>query len=379
MSLDFLVPLKLQVTTRNKRIRLGFKVVAVTGTAGKTTTKEMIASILRLSRTVKSTPGNLNLPVHVRQIIEAATLGDTTLVLELGMARPGQISQSSYMAAPNVAIVTNVNRGHVEKCGSMAGVILAKSEIIRGMGAGSVLIINADDHGSQLLRLEGFQGRIIKYGKAPETNYRIVKCETQGLETTFVVHAESEQRTLTIPIAGEHNAHNATAAVAATRVLGCSWSDIECGLTKFSRLRGRLTPYGGINNSVVLDDSFNANPLSVVAGLKTLKAAAGGRTAIAVLGNMEEQGPKWPIIHMQLGREVAAIRVDRLITVGEKAAYIARGAESAGMLKEKIHAFVTRAGAIELLQKLLDSNTMVLVKGSHSAGLSQVVKAIICM
>lgn len=361
---------------RERRQKLAAKVVAITGTAGKTTTKCMIASILQAEYNIVSTSGNANLPPHVASYIWNASPDTQILVLEMGMDRRGQIAQSSLMALPDVAVVTNVDRGHLDKCGGFAGVVKAKSEIIRGMGSASVLVINADDLGSQRLNLRKYSGRIVTFGRGPNANYRLISCIPKGFRLTVSISGEGHQDTYSLPTIGEHNGYNAAAAIAATRALGVPWDVIKSGLSKFKRPHGRLTPKRGLNGALVIDDAFNANPRSVVEGLKTIVSLAKGRRTVAVLGNMEEQGDEWRSAHAKVGRVAANLGISHLISVGRKARYIAYSAMKSGMPKERIHVFRTRKDAIIALKGLMAEDSIIFLKGSHSTNLYAMVQEI---
>ena len=281
-----------------------------------------------------------------------------------------------FRSLPDVAVVTNVDRGHLEKCGGFKGVIKAKGEIIRGMGANSVLAINADDPGTQRLNLCNYKGRIVTFGRSPNADYRVLSCTLKGLRLLVSISGEGHTETYSLPTIGEHNAHNAAAAIAATRALGVPWEVIKSGLSKFKRPQGRLTPKRGLNGALVIDDAFNANPLSVIEGLKTLVAIANNRRTVAVLGNMEEQGEAWRSAHIKVGRVVAGLGLSHLISVGRKARYIAHSAIRAGMPRDRIHMFRKRKDAIDALKGLMASDSVVFLKGSHSTKLYTMAKEI---
>ncbi len=361
---------------RARRSSLHVKVVGITGTAGKTTTNAMIAGILQMLYKVVATTKNANLPSHVARYIWDAEPDTEALVLEIGMDRRGQIRQSSYMARPDVAVVTNVSQGHVEKCGGFSGVIKAKSEIIHGMGPNSVLVLNSDDQGTKRLEISEFQGRIVTYGRSVESDYRLMECEPRGMGLELTVTGEGVTHTYSVPTIGQHNCQNAVAAIAAARALGVPWDVIKDGFAVYKQPQGRLTPICGLNGALVIDDSFNANPLSVVEGLKTLKVVSRGRSTIAVLGNMEEQGKTWRKAHMQVGRSAAALGIDHLITVGKKARYIAYAARQSGMPKQRIHAFLRLKDALAFLKTQMARGKVVFLKGSHSTRVYRLVEHI---
>lgn len=190
------------------------------------------------------------------------------------------------------------------------------------------------------------------------------------------ISGEGVSDTYTLPTIGQHNGHNAAAAIAAARALGVPWQVIKQGLASFKRPRGRLTPVRGLNGSLLIDDSFNANPLSVGEGLRAMASIAKGRKMLAVLGNMEEQGKEWRNAHRQVGRDVAALGIDTLVTVGRKARYIAYSAKAAGMSPKHVHIFRKRQDALEFLKNRMTNDSVVLLKGSHSANIHKMVESL---
>lgn len=362
---------------RSQIFRRSIPVIAVTGTSGKTTTKEMIASILRrrYGRILK-TLGNANKREYTARLLEKLNDSVRGLVIEMGMDGRGQIAAHCRLLPPNIGVITNVSRGHVGKCGGFLGVVKAKNELVYGMRRRGILILNADDEGTALLKLHPFRGRIIWYGKSDKAHYRLLLTEREESGFRFSVMAEGKERQFFLRTLGEHNIYNALAAMSAARALHIPWSEIHSGLTRFTHARGRLSLRRGMRGSQIIDDSFNANPLSMTAGLKALVEAGQGRKTIAVLAAMEEQGRKWRQVHQQVGEEAAQLGVGELVTVGGRARAIAQGALQAGMPADRIHRFRSLSGATAYLGRRLDSNTIVLIKGSHSTEIHHVARAL---
>lgn len=353
-------------------------VIAVVGTNGKTTTKEMIAAILRrrYGRILK-TRGNANTPKHTAEL--SGHLNDSVrgVVLEMGMDGRGQIAAHCRSLPPNIGVITNISRGHVGKCGGFQGVVKAKNELVYGLRRHSILILNADDEGTKLLELRRFRGRIIWYGKSEDAHYRLLLPEREKHGFRFVVVAEGQEQQFFLRTLGEHDMHNALAAMAAARALGISWACIRSGLNRFTHIRGRLSLRPSVHGSQIIDDSFNANPLSMTAGLKALVETGQGRKTIAVLSSMEEQGRAWRQVHQQVGEEAARLGVDELVTVGDRARAIAQGALRMGMPKDHIHCFRGLGAATAYLRSHLDSGKIALIKGSHSTEIHHVARALI--
>ncbi len=367
-------------TIRAFLLRRRIPIIGITGTSGKTTTKEMVTSILRgrYNRVLK-TLGNANKREHTKELLEERLgSGVRALVLEMGMDGRGQIAAHCRLTPPNIGVITNVNRGHVGKCGGFLGVVKAKNELVYGMRRRGVVILNTDDEGTKLLNLSRFLGRIVWFGRAENADVRLLNSERHGLGFKFTVFVEGRERQFYIRTLGEHNIYNALAAIAVGRVLRISWSRIRRGLRLFRRAPGRLALRRGVKGSYVIDDTFNANPLSVKAGLKALDESSQGRKTIAVLGLMGEQGRRRGAVHRQVGEEAARLNIDELVTVGGRVPKaIADGAIKAGMPKERTRSFRTRSAAIRYLRSRLGSDCVALVKGSHSTKLYRVARALV--
>jgi UDP-N-acetylmuramoyl-tripeptide--D-alanyl-D-alanine ligase len=372
------VTVKKSRTIRAFILKRRIPVVAVTGTSGKTTTKEMIASILRRRRgRVLKTFGNANKREHTARLLRRHLNRRVRgLVIEMGMDGRGQIAAHCRLVRPNIGVITNVNRAHVGKCGGFLGVVKAKNELVYGVRRRGVLILNADDPGTRLLKLGGFKGRILWFGRSSRAHYRLLDSVRERGGFRFIVWAEGREHRFYVRSLGEHDVYNALAAIAAARVLHIPWSYIHRGLISYYRAEGRLKLYRGIGGSSVIDDSYNANPLSVTAGLQALVQVAADGHSVAVLGRMGEQGRYSARVHFLVGQAAARLGVDELVTVGQRAKSIALGAAQAGMPPEQIHSFLTLGSAFAFLRRNLDQETVVLVKGSHATRIFRVARAL---
>lgn len=348
-------------------------VVGVTGTSGKTTTKEMISSIFRRRWKVLKTVGNLNLPHFVPSHIMRLKFGYDAAVFEIGMNRPGQISKQSRIIQPKVGVITHIGAGHIEHLGSFENVISEKAGIIEGIPNNGFLILNRDDPATGKINLSKFKGRIVYYGLVNSAHYTADKIMYGDKGTSFRVKVDGKFYNIFIPTFGRHNVYNALAAIAAARCFNFDMNSIKNGLASYRRPHMRLQIVKGINNTLLINDTYNANPSSIIAGLEVLSILSKGKTSIAVLGNMLEQGKYSVQNHRKVGRKADELKIDQLVTVGIEAKEFANGVKSKGM---KINSFNSTRQAVKFLRENLPKNSVVLVKGSRGARMEWVVKGL---
>lgn len=350
-------------------------VVGVTGTSGKTTTKEMITSIFRRRWKVLKTVGNMNLPDFVPSHIVRLKWGYQAAVFEIGMNRPGHISKQAKIIQPQVGVITHVGTGHVEYFGSAENVILEKAGILQGIPSDGYLVLNADDPGTAKIDLSKFMGSVIYYGLKNKGDYvaRNIVYDENG--TSFTTRIDNKAYRFFIPTYGTHNVYNALASIAVARIFDFDTRTIRAGLSTYHKPKMRLQMMNGINDSTIINDTYNANLDSMAAGLEVLSSLSNGRTTVAVLGNMLEQGNYAVINHRTVGEKVGELGIDWLVTVGRLAREIAKGAAKVGS-HTKIWSFPFRRQAILFLKANLPHNSVVLVKGSRGANMELLVKHI---
>lgn len=365
------------------RATMPLAVVGVTGSVGKTTTKEMIYGVLsRRYRTLRTT-GNLNsevgLPVvllnHLGPEYEAA-------VLEMGMRAPGEIAYLCSIARPRVAVVTNVGPSHLELLGSMENIARAKAELVAALPRDGVAVLNADD--PRVEAMAGLApGEVIRYSlegaKGPRfaTVQHLRPAEQPGMPVpgsafTLVTHAGEAE--VVLPAPGEHHVLGALAAAGAGLALGLSPEEIAAGLATYrpAGSRQRFVNQGGV---LIIDDTYNAAPASVRAALSVLAELPGPGRAIAVLGDMYELGAYAEAGHREVG-EAAARTVQELWAVGDLARHIAAGAREAGMAPERVHYTREKGEAIQGLLATIRAGDRVLVKGSRGMQMEEIVAAL---
>jgi UDP-N-acetylmuramoyl-tripeptide--D-alanyl-D-alanine ligase len=350
----------LQSLARAWRQELGAKVVAITGSTGKTSTKDILAAILAARLRTVASPQNFNTEIGMPLAMLAAPPGTQALVLELAMRGPGQIAELMAIAQPEVGVIVNVGPVHLELLGSLEAVAAAKAELIAGLRAGSTVVL---PHGEPLLephRRADLQ--TLTFGE--QGDVRLLHREQSGAVT---IALGEERIALTPSFAQSHNLRNLLAAVAAARALGVTPEGrLE---VVFSALRGERHTLP--DEIVLIDDCYNANPMSMRAALDDLAATAPARR-VAVLGDMLELGPQAPRLHRAVGEYAHERGVGLLLTVGSLAAEMGRGFGDG-----EVHAVADSRAAASLLSSLLRPRDTVLVKGSRGVQLERVAQTLL--
>ncbi|MCG9968083.1 UDP-N-acetylmuramoyl-tripeptide--D-alanyl-D-alanine ligase [Pelotomaculum terephthalicicum JT] len=364
----------LQALAALNRDRCGIPLIAVTGSNGKTTTKDMIASVLgRRLRTVK-TMGNYNneigLPLTLLHIDESSEVA----VVEMGMRGPGEINTLCRIARPTGAVITNIGEAHLELLGTVSNIAAAKGEILENIPADGFAVLNAD---SPFIRREAgrCRGKVIFFGTDKECEIMVkdVRAEKGGNQFTAKISGREWGFSLSLP--GRHNVLNALAAIAVGREFGFSIEEIAEGLNTVTLSDMRLEIIEAADVKII-NDAYNASPASTGAALRVLKEVSGGRCTVAVLGNMLELGPRAVEGHVEVGSIAADLGVDSLVVVGDLASGIAEGAVRSGMPAGKIHSCANNQEAITVLNSILRKGDVVLVKGSRAMHMEQIVASI---
>ena len=350
------------------RDRLTLRVVGITGSSGKTSTKEFTAAVLGARLQVTKTQGNLNNHFGLPLTVLDATQSDQAAVWEMGMNHPGEIAPLAALARPDVGIITNIGVGHIEFFENRDGIAAEKSELIRAVHRDGSVIIPAEDDYAGFLAERASGRRLVRCGfGAADVRAEAITLDAQG--ATFRVEAFGDSGPARIPVTGEHMVRNALLAVAAGLELGLSLEECLGGLEN-ARLTGGRLEQKLIRGVRFLDDTYNANPDSVEAALHTLAAMPADGRRIAVLGRMGELGAYAQTGYERVGR-VAAQTAQALVAVGPETAPLVETARSAG-LAEIFEASDTREAA-GLLREVAHSGDVVLVKGSRSARMEQVI------
>ncbi|MFY0641052.1 MAG: UDP-N-acetylmuramoyl-tripeptide--D-alanyl-D-alanine ligase [Bermanella sp.] len=345
-------------------------VVAITGSSGKTTVKGMMATLLRQQNEVLVTRGNLN--NHIGAPLTLLRLNHTYdyAVVELGASAEGEIAYSSQLVKPTVSILTNAGNAHLEGFGSLETIVRTKGEIIDALGDDGIAVLNADSPHFDTWKARAGERQVISFG---ENENATVRASDININETgccnFNLHIDDEVAQVHLKVMGQHNVFNALASAAACHGLKMGLSNIVTGLQAFEGVEGRLIEKAGLNDSVVIDDSYNANPASVRAAMDVLSSRKGH--TIFVLGDMAELGVETQLAHAEMGAYAREANIDEFFALGE---FSRKAADAFG---DNAHWFASHDNLVRFLKQKLKENVTVLVKGSRSAHMDRVVSEII--
>jgi UDP-N-acetylmuramoyl-tripeptide--D-alanyl-D-alanine ligase len=361
----------LQKIAGNWRSKLDVRVIGITGSVGKSTTKELVADVLsRRYRTVKN-QGNLNNEIGLPLTLLKLSSGTEYAVTEMGFYQTGDITLLCEIARPQIGILTNIGMVHASRAGSQEAIALGKSELVKALPSApdGIAILNFDDAWIRPMA-NLTQARILYYGLDPQADLWADDVQSKGLEgISFSVHYQDDSFSLHIPLIGQHSVHTALRAIAAGLAADMSWQEIISGLQQ-SRSQLRLVAVHTEQGALMLDDTYNASPESTLAALSLLSEIPGRR--IAVLGGMFELGQYEKRGHEMVGIRAAEI-ADQLITLGENGKMIADAALRSGMRTDKIANYENTQQVVDTLRNTLKTGDVVLVKGSHGLRMDRIV------
>ncbi len=359
------------------RSRLRCAVIGVTGSSGKTTTKDFLTAVLSTTMRVVSTQGNRNNELGVPLTVFSAGSDTDALIVEMGMRGLGQIETLCGIARPHFGLVTNVGTSHIELLGTQEAVASAKGELVRCVPADGAVFLNGDD---------AFSAPLSSVAAAPVTLYGLsescaVRAESIELDdesrASFDLVSPQGTVSVSLPVPGRHNVYNALAAAAVALRLAVSLDHIAQGLGAAATQSMRMESFTAASGVLVINDAYNANPSSMAAAVETLSEVKVTGKRVAVLGDMAELGSLTELAHFHIGEQVAQLPVDVLVTVGPKARRIADGATAKGMDPDSVRRCDSTVEAIEVLDDLLAAGDAVLVKASRVMGLEAVVEGIV--
>ena len=362
------------------RKSLDIKVVGITGSVGKTSTKEMIASVLSEKYRVLKTEGNYNNEIGLPLTIFKIRAEHEVAVLEMGISEFGEMHRLATMANPDICVITNIGLCHLENLKTRDGILKAKTESFAHLKKDGIAILNGDDDKLSTIRQVGDKEPVF-YGMEEKMEYRedakksvyATGVENLGLYGMQArIHTPEGERDVRIPIPGEHNVYNALAATAVGLSLGLSLDQISSGILKAKTIGGR-TNLLNTGSMTVIDDCYNANPVSMKASIDVLATAEGRK--IAVLGDMGELGENEKKLHYEVGEYLAKKEIDVLFCAGELSEEIAKAAQKESKTCE-VYYFKTRDALLEQLLPFLKKGDTVLVKASHFMEYPEIVKAL---
>jgi len=344
-------------------------VLALTGSNGKTTVKTLLASILAGVGPTHANPGNRNneigLPLAVIEAPEDARFA----IYEMGAGKPGDIAYLTAIARPDIALVNNIGPAHLERMGTLAGIAETKGAIYEALPADGTAVINADDAFCEVFARRAAGRRIIRFGLEGGADVRALAPRLAAESTAFVLRTPAGEVAVELPLPGEHNLRNALAAAAMALAAGATPAQIAAGLGEARPVAGRQVVHAIGDDVRLIDDSYNANPASVAAAIDTL-AKAGGEGWL-VLGDMGELGPSAELLHAEVGDRARRAGLSRVFTIGTLSRAASRAFGDGG------EHFQDQAALVAALRERLAPGVRCLVKGSRSAGMERVVKALL--
>ncbi len=354
------------------RSQFDVPVVAITGSNGKTTVKEMLAEIFRAAcganSAVLATQGNLNNDIGVPLTLFRLGAEHQYAVIEMGANHPGEIAQLTQMARPHVALITQCAPAHLAGFASIEGVAQAKGEIFQGLqGHNATAVIHQEETYTEYWRGLNTQHSILSFGLNTGDVFAR-QWHTEEGQQHFMLHSPQGQIPIQLPLLGQHNVTNALAAAACALACGCTLTQIQAGLSQMRAVKGRLQALTGTRDSLLIDDTYNANPTSLQAGLQVLAQCQAPRWLI--LGDMLELGEASEHYHAQAGQQAQAAGVDTLLATGE---YSAATVQAFG---HNAQHFAQQADLIRYAQQHLPAHAAVLIKGSRSLHMEKVVQAL---
>jgi UDP-N-acetylmuramoyl-tripeptide--D-alanyl-D-alanine ligase len=366
----------LQALARAVRRKWAMPIIGVTGSAGKTTTKAMIAAVLGKKLSVLRTIGSLNNELGVPLTLLRAEPGHEIGVLEMGMSAKGEIRHLAAIAEPNEGLITNVNPVHLEFFKSVDEIAEAKAELLEGLFEPRVAYLNNDD--SRVRAMAGkFNGRIITFGMAMAADFRAGKIQDRGIDgSTFTVHDGQRETNFAMPMPGAHNILNALAAITVAASHGVVWPQIQSAVAELKpeKMRGQIVRFR--DGFSVIDDSYNSNPRALTEMIRFIGNLHGFSRKVIVAGEMLELGAQAAELHQDCGREATSAGAGLVIGVQGMAQEFLEGARSSGLAADRLKFFADSAEAGGFLARMVKPGDVILIKGSRGVKLEQVLNAL---
>lgn len=361
---------------RARRRQYGIPVVGITGSNGKTTTKELISACLETTFPVLKTKGNLNNLIGLPLTLLTLTEKEKIAVLEMGMNVPGEIQRLTEIAEPDVGVITNIEKVHLEGLGTLERLKQEKGALFRSMRKDGTILVNQDDPNVVDLA-QSFPGQKITFGIKTPAEVMAKEIRFRGAQgTSFTLIFEREAMEVNLRLLGKHFIPNALCAVAAASLFGIEIGKIKETLEGFQPFPMRMEVIPLSAGKVVINDSYNANPKSMEMALETLAEVKGEGRALVVLGDMLELGAFAEEAHREIGRKIQALSLDFLLALGEWAPVVVESAVRYGFPSERAKVVEDHSKAISILKKEMRNGDWVLVKGSRRMGMEKIVKGL---
>jgi UDP-N-acetylmuramoyl-tripeptide--D-alanyl-D-alanine ligase len=361
---------------RERRRKHRIPVLAVTGSNGKTTTKEMISACLETTLPILKTQGNLNNLIGLPLTLLKLTGSEKAVVLEMGMNVPGEIRRLTEIAEPDVGLITNIQQAHLEGMGSLDKLQEEKGELFKKMRSDGTILVNRDD--PRVVRLaREFPGDKMTFGVNGAADVMARDVQLRGaVGTSFTLVLGGEETVITLPVLGRHFVPHALSAVAAAKVLGIDPGKIRVALERFHPYSMRMEIFSLEGGATLINDAYNANPASMEAAMETLAESKGKGRAVAVLGDMLELGEFEEEAHRRLGEKIGALSIDFVLCLGEKASLVVESAIRKGMRPERAKVLESHAEAVSFLNRIIQKGDWILVKGSRRMAMERVAEGL---
>lgn len=364
----------LQKLASYKRSLYDIPVIAITGSVGKTSTKDMVASVVMQSYHVLKTKGNYNNQIGLPLTI-LGLKDHTALVVEMGMSEAGEISKLTNIAKPNICVITNVGTAHIGNLGSRENILKAKLEILEGLSKDGTLVINNDNDLLHKWNMENNTYQVFDFGIENQSKVMAKDINLKEYESNFLTNINGETVEVTVPVSGVHFVYNALCAICVGETLHISKEHILKGIKEFELSKNRMEIIENEDGVKIINDCYNANFDSMKASIESL-CRMNAKQKIAVLGDMLELGEYSKDLHEKVGIEVAKNKIDLLITVGKEARNIAKQAIMEGMDQDKIYHLETIEEAIRVIKEQSQKGDAILVKASNGMNFKRIVEAI---
>ena len=359
------------------RARADVALIAITGSNGKTTTRQMTAAVVARKFNTLSTIGNYNNLIGVPLTLLRLAPGHRWAVVELGTNRPGEIARLAQISSPDIGVITNIGPAHLEGLGSLDGVMHEKGQLLDHLKAKGKAVLNADDRRVSKIAAETDRTKkeVLFFGLSEKADIRATAVNEKANGISFTLDLPQESLAVDLKVAGQFMVTNALAAAAVGHLLGVSPAEIKVGLETFEPVWGRMNILQTASGIHVIDDTYNANPDSMKAAISTLKSLRANNRSGFVAGDMLELGAQAESLHRQVGAWAATADINKLWITGEYADAVATGAKDAGMKSENI--FIgSQEKILDNLKNSLKPGDWVLVKGSRGARMDNIVKGI---